>query len=290
MLCSLLKAFEVFFVGNALFSSSATVHLTSNRSTVAVTYELEHHGIRLDHTVTVLEDYRYHACFPPTLGNHYVYVSDELRQKLRRIERLPVVYHNPRNGYHCVRRAPSGPKATDLPKATDPEKRIYSSVSKTPIPSVSPDHPPTSVVTNHSHRTPSPHSPATRPPLQKKNDTHSITTGLFLSNETLLPNTEKTHLVPANASIANASIANTSTVAETKGSLRSPLVSVFRLTQSSSSHPIDDRDASSHHPHRILLVENPAVQPVVNQEPLEKADEDEDEGHDHQEDDHEDEE
>ncbi len=265
-------------MGNALFSSSATVHLNSNRSVVAVTYELEHHGIHLDHSVTVLEDYRYHSCFPPA-DHHYVHLSHDLRRKLRRIERLPVIYNDHRHGYHCVRRSPSGQKttATDAPEATnaphtqqttetnDVERVRTPPFVKTPVPSV---------LSDESHHTPLPRpspSPATRPPLQKKNDTHSlhathsITTGLFLSNETLLPN-KASPASPAsvsNASIANASVANASMVSETKGSLRSPLIAVFRVTQSSSGHRIDGRDASSDHRHRILLVEGAQRVPVV---------------------------
>lgn len=93
MLCSLLRTFKVFFVGNALFSSRAIVHLDRNRSMAAITYHLEHDALHIDHTVTLVQDPRYHSCFedhPHTVTDHYLFLGPELKEKLRRMDRIVV--------------------------------------------------------------------------------------------------------------------------------------------------------------------------------------------------------
>lgn len=91
MLCSLLRVFKVFFVGNGLFSSRAMVHLDRNFSTAAITYHLEHDALHIDHTVTLVQDARYHRCFmdhPHTVTDHYLFLGPELKEKLHRIEEM----------------------------------------------------------------------------------------------------------------------------------------------------------------------------------------------------------
>lgn len=91
MLCSVLRAFKVFFVGNALFSSRAIVHLDSKHSTVAITYHLEHNALHLDHTVTLVQNEIYQECFkdhPHTVTHQYLYLSPSLKDKLKRIEQV----------------------------------------------------------------------------------------------------------------------------------------------------------------------------------------------------------
>lgn len=84
MLCSLLRTIKVFFVGNALFSSQAVVHLDSNRSMVGITYHLEHAGLHLENTVTLIHDLRYASCFKEkvhtAVSDHYLYLSPEVKR------------------------------------------------------------------------------------------------------------------------------------------------------------------------------------------------------------------
>jgi hypothetical protein len=97
MLCSLLRAVKVFFVGNALFSSQVMVHLDTNRTVAGVTYHLEHVGLRLDHTVTLVHDVRYQSCFKgygvagQTVVESDVYVSPEVKDVLRSEGGIPTV-------------------------------------------------------------------------------------------------------------------------------------------------------------------------------------------------------
>jgi len=89
MLCSLLRTFKAFFVGNAMFSSRALVHLDSNRSMVAITYHLEHDALHIDNTVTIIHDYRYQVCFEKhihTVNDQYVFLSPELKEKLKKLD------------------------------------------------------------------------------------------------------------------------------------------------------------------------------------------------------------
>jgi len=89
MLCSLLRTFKAFFVGNAMFSSRALVHLDSNRSMVAITYHLEHDLLHIDNTVTIIQDYRYQVCFEKhihTVNDQYVFLSPELKEKLKKLD------------------------------------------------------------------------------------------------------------------------------------------------------------------------------------------------------------
>ena len=91
MLCSVLRAFKVFFVGNALFSSRAIVYLDSKHSTVAITYHLKHNALHLDHTVTLVQNQSYQECFkdhPHTVTNQYLYLSSTLKDKLKHIEQI----------------------------------------------------------------------------------------------------------------------------------------------------------------------------------------------------------
>ena len=132
MLCSLLKAAKVFFVGNSIFSSEVFVHLDKNLSTVAITYHLEQEPLHIDHTITVIQDYRYQACFakhPHTVMDHYLFLTPELREKLKNLDRLPVVVNDRHNDYHCVRRKP---QATDKPQATQ-TPHVIKHVNKTEI-------------------------------------------------------------------------------------------------------------------------------------------------------------
>ena len=97
MLCSLLRAVKVFFVGNALFSSQVMVHLDTNRTVAGVTYHLEHVGLRLDHTVTLVHDVRYQSCFKgygvagQTVVESALYVSPEVKDVLRSEGGIPTV-------------------------------------------------------------------------------------------------------------------------------------------------------------------------------------------------------
>ena len=97
MLCSLLRAVKVFFVGNALFSSQVMVHLDTNRTVAGVTYHLEHVGLRLDHTVTLVHDVRYQSCFKgygvagQTVVESDLYVSPEVKDVLRSEGGIPTV-------------------------------------------------------------------------------------------------------------------------------------------------------------------------------------------------------
>ena len=93
MLCSLLKAFKVFFVGNAYYSSSATVHSDKNMSTVAITYNLHHDSLHIDNSITIINDYQYHHCFPQQNHDKYIYLSHDLHLKLKKIDRLASFYH-----------------------------------------------------------------------------------------------------------------------------------------------------------------------------------------------------
>ncbi len=93
MLCSLLRAFKVFFVGNAYYSSTATVHSDKNLSTVAITYTLQHSTLHIDNSITIINDYQYRHCFPQKHTDRYVYLSHDLHQKLKKIDRIPSFYH-----------------------------------------------------------------------------------------------------------------------------------------------------------------------------------------------------
>lgn len=92
MLCALLRAIKIFFVGNTLFSSHATVHLDRNMTLAAITYHLEHNALHIDHTVTLVQDARYYACFkdhPHTVTDRYLFLGPELKEKLLHLERMP---------------------------------------------------------------------------------------------------------------------------------------------------------------------------------------------------------
>ena len=93
MLCSLLRAFKVFFVGNAYYSSTTTVHSDKNLSTVAITYTLQHSTLHIDNSITIINDYQYRHCFPQKHTDRYIYLSHDLHQKLKKIDRLPSFYH-----------------------------------------------------------------------------------------------------------------------------------------------------------------------------------------------------
>lgn len=91
MLCSTLHALKIFFVGNALFSSNAIIHLDSNQSTVAITYHLEHDTLHIDHTVTLVQNEKYNECFedhPHTVSEQYLYLSPELKKKLKQVNQV----------------------------------------------------------------------------------------------------------------------------------------------------------------------------------------------------------
>ena len=93
MLCSLLRAFKVFFLGNAYYSSTATVHSDKNLSTVAITYTLQHSTLHIDNSITIINDYQYRHCFPQKHTDRYVYLSYDLHQKLKKIDQIPSFYH-----------------------------------------------------------------------------------------------------------------------------------------------------------------------------------------------------
>lgn len=64
MICSLLKAFKVYFISTALFHSSTTVHTTpSAKDPVAISYRLEYPQHHINNIVTVIKDYRFRHCF-----------------------------------------------------------------------------------------------------------------------------------------------------------------------------------------------------------------------------------
>ncbi len=128
MLCSLLRAVKVFFVGNALFSSQAVVHLDSNRSMAAITYHLEHAGLHLENTVTLIHDLRYASCFKEkvhtTVSDNYLYLSPEVKRVLRRGQRKQVI----------VRGCPvPTPAPTPAPTPT-PTIALSSTLTPTPAP------------------------------------------------------------------------------------------------------------------------------------------------------------
>ena len=63
MLCSLLKAFKVYFLSTALFQSSGTVFKDDKQKTVAVSYSLVSDIHNVNSSITAIYDPRYRACF-----------------------------------------------------------------------------------------------------------------------------------------------------------------------------------------------------------------------------------
>jgi hypothetical protein len=134
MLCSLLRAIKVFFVGNALFSSQAVVHLDSNRSMVGITYHLEHAGLHLENTVTLIHDLRYASCFKEkvhtAVSDNYLYLSPEVKRVLRRGQRKQVVVRG-------------SPVSTCLPC---PSPTVALTAAPTPAPTAAPTVAPLSTI------------------------------------------------------------------------------------------------------------------------------------------------
>lgn len=62
MLCTLLRAVRVFFIGTALFSSKAIVHMDGQRA-VAVTYQFTHQTLHIDQRSTWIQNQSYRECF-----------------------------------------------------------------------------------------------------------------------------------------------------------------------------------------------------------------------------------
>lgn len=63
MLCSLLKAFKVYFLSTALFQSSGTVFKDDKQKTVAVSYSLSSDIHSVNSSITAIYDLRYRHCF-----------------------------------------------------------------------------------------------------------------------------------------------------------------------------------------------------------------------------------
>jgi len=63
MLCSLLKAFKVYFLSTALFQSSGTVFKDDKQKTVAVSYSLTSDIHNVNSSITAIYDHRYRGCF-----------------------------------------------------------------------------------------------------------------------------------------------------------------------------------------------------------------------------------
>lgn len=68
MLCSLLKAFKVYFLSTALFQSSGTVYKDNKQKTVAVSYSLSSDIHSVNSSITAIYDLRYRNCFAPNVN------------------------------------------------------------------------------------------------------------------------------------------------------------------------------------------------------------------------------
>lgn len=109
MLCSVLRAFKVFFVGNAFFSSNAILHLDSNHSPVAISYHLEHDALHFDHSVTLIQNDKYQKCFqghPHTVTQQYLYLSSELKHKLKIIDQVTAFHKGKKKCPSCPKMIP----------------------------------------------------------------------------------------------------------------------------------------------------------------------------------------
>jgi hypothetical protein len=68
MLCSLLKAFKVYFLSTALFQSSGTVFKDDKQKTVAVSYSLSSDIHSVNSSITAIYDHRYRSCFMKSIN------------------------------------------------------------------------------------------------------------------------------------------------------------------------------------------------------------------------------
>ena len=68
MLCSLLKAFKVYFLSTALFQSSGTVFKDDKQKTVAVSYSLSSNIHSVNSSITAIYDHRYRSCFMKSIN------------------------------------------------------------------------------------------------------------------------------------------------------------------------------------------------------------------------------
>lgn len=69
MLCSLLKAFKVYFLSTALFQSSGTVFKDDKQKTVAVSYSLTSDIHNVNSSITAIYDHRYRGCFIKSIND-----------------------------------------------------------------------------------------------------------------------------------------------------------------------------------------------------------------------------
>jgi len=69
MLCSLLKAFKVYFLSTALFQSSGTVFKDDKQKTVAVSYSLSSDIHSVNSSITAIYDHRYRSCFMKSIND-----------------------------------------------------------------------------------------------------------------------------------------------------------------------------------------------------------------------------
>jgi hypothetical protein len=69
MLCSVLKAFKVYFLSTALFQSSGTVFKDDKQKTVAVSYSLTSDIHNVNSSITAIYDHRYRSCFMKSIND-----------------------------------------------------------------------------------------------------------------------------------------------------------------------------------------------------------------------------
>jgi hypothetical protein len=67
MLCALLKAFKVYFISTAIFTSSGTVFKDDKQKTVAVSYSLASDIHAVNSSITAIYDLRYKSCFTKSI-------------------------------------------------------------------------------------------------------------------------------------------------------------------------------------------------------------------------------
>lgn len=96
MLCSLLKAFKVYFLSTAIFQSSGTVFKDDKQKTVAVSYSLSSDIHAVNSSITAIYDLRYRNCFIPNLNERsYLLNTPDVSFRVKSWKKVRPTQHAP---------------------------------------------------------------------------------------------------------------------------------------------------------------------------------------------------